>query len=453
MKTRRFLSVFLMLALLVSTCIVPAHALEDPDIQAGAALLMDANTGAVVYAENEHKEMYPASLTKIMTAMLVLEAVEDGKLTLDHPITVTESSMEGLSADGSSANIKAGETWTVEELLYCMMVISANEACNILAEAVSGDVQSFVDEMNARASALGCENTHFVNPHGLHDDQHYTSAWDLYLITRAAMEVEHFMDIADNGDITLPATEGHGEMALHSTNYLISVWRSRGYVNKDAHGIKTGHTDEAGYCLVSSATKGSLSFISVMLDCERLTLEGGEIRTMTFYETNRIFDWAFNNFGYQTVLESTEQLKEVDVALSRQVNYVTVHPAQDVEVLMPNDLTAADLERDITLKAEPVDVPIQQGEVLGSVTLRHDGKEYATVDLLANSSAEASKLLIFWRDVQEFFSKTAVKVALIVLAVLILAFIIWRITMSRRRYRYGRSVSWSRRRNDRGRRR
>lgn len=454
MKTNRFFSVFLLLALLVSLFVTPtASALEDPDIQAGAALLMDANTGAVVYAKNEHQEMYPASLTKIMTALLVFEAIEDGKLTLDTEVTAMETAFTGLSSDGSSANIKVGEVMTVEQLLYCMMVVSANEACDILAEAVSGSVSAFVNAMNAKAAELKCENTHFVNPNGLHDSQHYTTAWDLYLITKAAMEYDDFMRIADTGDITLPATNLSEPRSLHSTNYLISVWRSRGYINKNAHGIKTGSTSEAGHCLVSSATKGSLSFISVLLGCERLELEGGEIRTMSFYETNRLFDWAFNNFSYQTILEADEFPKEVSVSLSK-IEHVTVHPARDVEVLFPNDLTPEELERTITLNADPVEAPVKSGQVLGTIALSYDGHVYATENLLALNDVEASKMLVLLRDVKLFFSKPAVKITGIVLVVLLVALILWKLLFGRRRYRYGRSVSRNYRRSSyRGRRR
>ena len=454
MKTNRFFSVFLLLALLVSLFVTPtASALEDPDIQAGAALLMDANTGAVVYAKNEHQEMYPASLTKIMTALLVFEAIEDGKLTLDTEVTAMETAFTGLSSDGSSANIKVGEVMTVEQLLYCMMVVSANEACDILAEAVSGSVSAFVNAMNAKAAELKCENTHFVNPNGLHDSQHYTTAWDLYLITKAAMEYDDFMRIADTGDITLPATNLSEPRSLHSTNYLISVWRSRGYINKNAHGIKTGSTSEAGHCLVSSATKGSLSFISVLLGCERLELEGGEIRTMSFYETNRLFDWAFNNFSYQTILEADEFPKEVSVSLSK-IEHVTVHPARDVEVLFPNDLTPEELERTITLNADPVEAPVKSGQVLGTIALSYDGHIYATENLLALNDVEASKMLVLLRDVKLFFSKPAVKITGIVLVVLLVALILWKLLFGRRRYRYGRSVSRNYRRSSyRGRRR
>ena len=457
MKAKRFLSVFLLFVLLVSLTATPFAAAEeptlpeDPDIQAKAALLVDANTGAIVYAKNEHQELYPASLTKIMTALLVVEAIDKGQLSLDQEVTAS-STIESLDTDGSTANIKPGEIMTVEQLLYCMLVVSANEACVILAEAVSGSVDAFVDQMNEKAQALGCENTHFVNPTGLHDSQHYTSAWDLYLITKEALTHKDFVRISDTGDITLPATNLHEARALHSTNYLISVWRSRGYINKNAHGIKTGSTTEAGHCLVSSAAKGSLSFISVVLGCDRLTLEDGEIRTMSFYETNRLFQWGFDNFSYKTILTADEYPKEVAVSLSK-IDHVTVHPARDVEILMPNDLEPEDLERTITLNSDPVEAPITTGDKLGTIQLSYQGTVYATEDLLALNDVEASRLLTFWRDVKLFFAKPAVKIAGVVLAVLLVVVLLWKLIFGRRRYRYGRRVGFSRRESYRGRRR
>lgn len=457
MKAKRFLSVFLLFVLLVSLTATPFAAAEeptlpeDPDIQAKAALLVDANTGAIVYAKNEHQELYPASLTKIMTALLVVEAIDKGQLSLDQEVTAS-STIESLDTDGSTANIKPGEIMTVEQLLYCMLVVSANEACVILAEAVSGSVDAFVDQMNEKAQALGCENTHFVNPTGLHDSQHYTSAWDLYLITKEALTHKDFVRISDTGDVTLPATNLHEARALHSTNYLISVWRSRGYINKNAHGIKTGSTSEAGHCLVSSAAKGSLSFISVVLGCDRLTLEDGEIRTMSFYETNRLFQWGFDNFSYKTILTADEYPKEVAVSLSK-IDHVTVHPARDVEILMPNDLEPEDLERTITLNSDPVEAPITTGDKLGTIQLSYQGTVYATEDLLALNDVEASRLLTFWRDVKLFFAKPAVKIAGVVLAVLLVVVLLWKLIFGRRRYRYGRRVGFSRRESYRGRRR
>ena len=457
MKTNRFFALFL--ALVLSLCLFPAayaagdekpELPADPDILAKAALLVDANTGTVVYAKGEHEELYPASLTKIMTALLTLEAIDAGKLSMDQELTATATALEGLSSDGSSAGIKVGETMSVRNLLYCMLVVSANEACDILAEAVSGSVSAFVAAMNAKAADLGCENTHFVNPNGLHDPQHYTSAWDMYLITKAAMEYPDFMTICDTAAHTVPATNLNAERKLYTSQHLLSNWRVIGYRNTEAHGIKTGSTDAAGYCLVSSAMRGSLHFISVILGADRVVENGvGNIRS--FSETTRMFNYGFDNFTYKTIVEEKEVIQEVPVSLSK-MDHVTVHPAKDIEVLLPKVLGAGDLERTITLE-EPVEAPVEKGQKLGTMTLSYDGVTYATVDLLASFDVEASKLMTFWRDVKAFFAKTSVRVGLIVLVVLIVVLVLCKLLFGRRRYRYGRSVSRRGSGNYRGRRR
>ena len=457
MKTNRFFALFL--ALVLSLCLFPAayaagdekpELPADPDILAKAALLVDANTGTVVYAKGEHEELYPASLTKIMTALLTLEAIDAGKLSMDQELTATATALEGLSSDGSSAGIKVGETMSVRNLLYCMLVVSANEACDILAEAVSGSVSAFVAAMNAKAADLGCENTHFVNPNGLHDPQHYTSAWDMYLITKAAMEYPDFMTICDTAAYTVPATNLNAERKLYTTNHLLSNWRVIGYRNTEAHGIKTGTTDAAGHCLVSSAMRGSLHFISVILGADRVVENGvGNIRS--FSETTRMFNYGFDNFTYKTIVEEKEVIQEVPVSLSK-MDHVTVHPAKDIEVLLPKVLGAGDLERTITLE-EPVEAPVEKGQKLGTMALSYDGVTYATVDLLASFDVEASKLMTFWRDVKAFFAKTSVRVGLIVLVVLIVVLVLCKLLFGRRRYRYGRSVSRRGSGNYRGRRR
>ena len=451
MKARRFFSVFFAVILVLSLSAVPAAAVDAPDVQAKAALLVDEKTGAVVYAKNEHQEMYPASLTKVMTALLVLRAIDAGQLSLSQEITVTPTSLEGLAEDGSTAGIKAGEVMSVENLLYCMLVVSANEACNILAEKVSGSVSGFVDAMNAAAKELGCENTHFMNPHGLHDDQHYTSAWDLYLITKAAMEYPTFMTICDTASITIPATNMSEERKLRNTNYLISG-RSKDYLNPDAHGIKTGSHSQAGHCLISSARRGSLSFISVILGTERVKLEDGVTWwTYSFGETNQLFDWAFSNFTYETILEESDVAGEAPVALSRE-DHVTLRPAEAVEILVPRDLDPETIERVITLDNDPVEAPIAEGDKLGKLSVRIDGQEYAEVDLLAFTDVEASRLLVLWRDIKVLFSKTSVKIASGVVGALIALFAVWKVFFSKRRYRYGKSVSGRGRKGYRGRR-
>ena len=453
MKIHRFLSVFLLAALTVGLWASPrAAALEAPEIQCKAALLVDAHTGAVVYAKNEHQELYPASLTKIMTCLLTLEAIDRGRLDMNQAITATASALEGLPSDGSTAGIQAGEIMTVEHLLYCMMVVSANEASQILAETVSGSVAAFVGEMNARAQALGCENTHFVNPHGVHDSQHYTSAWDMYLIAKEAMKYERLMSICDTPTVVIPATNVSAARTLRTTNYLIGSWYTRGYLNGDAHGIKTGSTSQAGHCLVSSATRGTRSFISVVMGGDRVKLEDNETRTYSFYDTNQLFNWAFDNFTYQTLLRQDDMVQDVAVSLS-ETDHVVVHPRGDVEVLLANDIAPESMERTVTLRADPVEAPVAAGDVLGTMTLSYDGVEYATVDLLALNDVEASRSQIFLRDLKLFFGKASVKIAIAVLAALVILLAAWKLIFSRRRYRYGRSVGRSRRNGYRGRRR
>lgn len=459
MKTRRFLSVFLTIVLTMSLWVAPSASAAgtedpvlpvDPDIMAKAALLVDAETGSIAYAKNEHQELYPASLTKIMTALLVLEAVDAGTLSMDQEITASQTAFDGLSPDGSSAGIKAGEVMTVENLLYCMMVVSANEACQILAEAVSGSVSAFVTEMNAEAARLGCENTHFVNPHGYHDPQHYTSAWDMYLITKAAMEHEAFMTIADTAHVVIPATNMSKERDYWTTNHLLSTWRVIGYRNSEAHGIKTGSTDDAGHCLVSSAQRGSLHYISVILGADRVEENGvGNIRS--FSETTRMFNYGFDNFTYKNIIEAKEPIQEVPVSLS-EVDRVVVSAAEDKEVLIFNGLEPEHLERKVTLFHETVEAPVTAGQKLGVMELSYDGTVYATVDLLAMHDVEASKMLVFWRDTQEFLAKTSVRITGIVILALILLLLVWKLLFSRRRYRYGRSVGRGRSSNYRGRR-
>ena len=309
MKIRRFLSVFLLTCLLCALFTPQALALEDPDIRAKAAILVDGDSGTVLYDKNIHEELPMASITKVMSALLVLEAVDRGQLRMDQEVTASQTSMKGMVEDGSTADIQVGETLTVEQLLYCMLVISANETCNILGEAVSGTVDAFVEKMNQRAQELGCENTHFA-------------------ITREAMKHDVFMTIVNTKAYTVPATNmTDKERELHSTNALISNWRMTGYLYSGAQGIKTGTTDAAGHCLVSSAIRGSRTLISVVLGCEEVKTETGGSRVESFTETARLFDWGFDNFSDRTVLEENELICEVPVALSNEVATVAVHPA------------------------------------------------------------------------------------------------------------------------------
>ncbi len=440
MKLHRFTALFFAIVLTLMTAITPAFAVEDIDIDATAVLLLDGESEAVLYEKNAHERRYPASITKVMTALLVVEAIDRGELRLEQEITASANAVSSLPADASTAGIDPGETLTVEQLLYCLLVVSANEVGNIFAEELCGTVTAFVAEMNERAEELGCEDTHFVNTSGLPDDNHYSTAWDIWLITREAMKYDLFMTVCNTKAYSIaddPATPDIDEShELHSTNLLISNWRALGYLYSGAQGIKTGTTDAAGHCLVSTAVRADRSLVSVMLGCEAVPdpINGGKVAN-TFIETPRLFDWGFANFSLRTILTADEMICEVPVALSQQTNYVVVRPAEDTAAVLPNDLEVEDLERVIKLDREVVNAPIMAGDRLGEITLCYGDTEYATVPLLAMTDVSASRFLIMKTAIITFFSNRLVHIALVLLAIIvILLFLFGRRIAQRRRY-------------------
>lgn len=465
MKIRRILSVFLATLLLCTACMsVTAFAAPKEEtaqdaptlnVKAKAALLVDESCGMVLLEQNAHEKEEPASLTKIMTCMLVLDAVQKGELSMKKVVTVSPTAMTGLDEDGSTANLVAGEKISVENLLYCLMVVSANEAANILAETVAGSVDAFVEKMNQKAQELGCENTHFVNPSGLPAPNHYATAWDMYLITKAAMAYDQFMPICNTKSYDVPKTNKSDARELHSTNFLISTWLNTGYfyeredINAYAEGVKTGTVDENNHCLISTAVCGDRRLVSVVLGAG-LHEKGGETRQLSFDETVRMFNWGFDNFSMQTVLTEDEVVQEVPVDLSKETNCVIVHPAADTQALLPNDVDLSKLERTVKLDQEIADAPIAQGDRLGEITISYNGTDYVTVPLLALSDVNANRFLVVKDAIFDFFRLTVVKVLLVLLVVIAIAVFLWWRLRGRDR-RYGKSGRRYRNRSYRGR--
>lgn len=451
MKKHRLVSLLLTLLLTVGILSPAAYAAQPPDIMAGAALLMDAANSEVLYEKNADQKMYPASLTKVMTALLVLEEVDAGRLSLDQIVTASTTFSSGLTANGSTQDIRAGEQMSLRDLLYCLLVASANEASNILAETVDGSVSVFVERMNRRAQELGCKDTHFVNPHGLHDDNHYTTAHDIYLIARAAMENDTFRTIVSTRSYEIPATNMHKARLFYSTNALLVTWYYReSYLYDKAIGIKTGTTDEGGYCLLSAARDGEDYLISVVLNAPLLEKEGGGSDRRQFTESRSLFQWGFSNFQRREIVDTATPLAQVSVTLS-QTDHVLVRPAHQLERTLPRDLKLEDIKQEITLNAETVQAPVTAGQSLGKLTLTYQGQELGQVDLVAVSAAERSELLYRLDQIQSFFQYTGVKLVAVVL-ILVLVILILRKIVLRPRSRYGSRYS-GRRRNYTGRRR
>ena len=442
MKKYRFCSALTAFFLLACLCALPAAALDDPAPQCGAAIIVDGDYGDVLYEYNGYEKMYPASITKIMTSLLVLEAVEEGQITLDQPITASTSAV--VVPEGSStANpaIQAGEVLTVEQLLYCDLISSANEACNILAETVGGSIENFVDMMNAKAQELGMEGTHFVNPHGFHDEDHYTTAYDITIMARAAMEYDTFRTIVSTATYTIPATNLAGERVLHTTNALIGNWIYSGYLYSKAIGIKTGSTTPAGQCLASAAVDDDgRTYYCVVLGAQTVDNGDGTTTRYSFYESRRLLEWAFDNFRRVTLLdENTEGvLREVEVTLSDETDHVIVQPVGSIEATLPTDYDASQVQFRVEL-ADSVEAPVEKGTKLGAVTVVYNDVTYGTLDLVAADSVVRSDFQYYVKTVQDYLAMWWVRALIVVAVVLIVFLVVWLGVIRprrKRRYRY-----------------
>lgn len=437
MKKFRFLSIFLIFTLLLP-CVPAAMALEDPAPQCTAALLVDETYGEILYEMNAHEKRYPASITKIMTAMLVLEAVDRGELALTDVITAAEGIHNGLAADGSTANIKSGEQMTLLDLLYCILLPSANEACNVVAYAVAGGIDAFVARMNERAAELGMTGTHFANTHGLHDDNHYTTAWDIYLMSVEAMKNPTFREIVATTHYFVPATNISEQREFYNTNALLSNLKYSGYVYQPAIGIKTGSTGQAGYCLVSAAEQDGRTLYCVVLGAELAKQEDQSYKRMNFAESSRLLKWGFDNFACRTILESSDPLAQVEVTLS-DTDHVLVRAQGSLAALLPKDLELSQFQQDIELYAESVEAPVHEGQVLGQVRISLDGEDYGSLDLVALNDVERSDLLYYIDRAEKFISQPWVKAA--ALAFVLLVFFLILVIHTRRKRRRRRSYS------------
>ena len=258
-------------------------------VDAKAALVGDMNTGALIYAQGAMDRAAPASTTKIMTALLTLEAVAQGKLALDTPIMVTPTAIAGVPNDAShvSPRLQAGEVMNVMQLLECVMLKSDCHACNVLAEAVAGDVNTFGVMMNARAVQLGCVDTNFVNTSGYPADNHYTNAYSLFLMMKEAMKYPAFQTIINMPSVTVAATNLSPERTFASTDLLLLPGE---YYNPYVIGGKTGTAKSSGACFVAAATKDGKSVISVVMGAGTKQMCDGSVKKQQFSETNKLLE-------------------------------------------------------------------------------------------------------------------------------------------------------------------
>ena len=361
----------------------------DPSfsVAAKAALLIDLNTGRTVYEQNADDRVYPASLTKIMTCLL---AIENGNLS--DVITVDEAALSGLDQDSSVVGLKVGEQITLENLLYCMMVHSGNDAANVVAEYIAGSVADFVRMMNERAYELGCKDTHFNNPHGLHDESHYTTARDLAIITQAALKSENFRQIVNTAEYVIPASATGEEHKLKTTNLLIYKSTGNSLYYPRATGVKTGYTSAAGRCLIATAEDDGIRFLSVLCGAKTSILDTGDLLMESFPETIKLLDYGFDNFSYVTALSPLYPIAQVNVLNSAGSEAVAVAPAKDVRLLLPANYNPDSLRTEILLDADAVEAPVTEGQKLGFARVYYGKELIDETDLLAIADVARSEL-------------------------------------------------------------
>ena len=412
MKSFRTLS-FLLCLCLLSALMPPALALEAPSITAAAVVLADFDSGNILYEKNMNVQRSPASLTKIMTGLLAVEAVERGEIALEDIVTAPPDCWTGLDADSSNAEISPGEKMTFEDYLYCALVKSANEACNVIAVAVSGNLQSFISRMNTRAMELGANNTYFSDTNGLSSENHYTTARDLFLISREAMRHELFVQIVDTQSYTIAPTNMYrSSRVLKNSNALIcqnGVYGDK-YLYSGASGVKTGYTSAAGYCLVSTAEKKGVHLLAVLLGCNGL-LNTGDERYGNFTGTIALYDWGFRNFAYRTVLSNGDPVQQFPVQFAKGNASVTLRSTQDVSLLIPKDTPKEAIELSVHVNYGDLVAPIEAGTILGSADILINGNLYATVSLATASGVERDKREYLHLRLQEAFSEPWIKTA------------------------------------------
>ena len=435
MRKLRFLSLVITICLLFSAVSPCAFALNAPEIKSARSVLVgDIDSGRILYAENAYTRSEPASITKIMTMLLAVEAVERGEASLDDMVTASENCNFDLTEDSSTSNIYPGEIMSLNDLLYCAALASANEACNIIAEHISGSTEAFVAKMNERAEQLGCSGTHFANTHGLPDPEHYTTAHDLFLIAREAMTHEQFAKLCGTATYTTTETNSANARTLQNSNALINANSVYGnhYVYKDAKGIKTGHTSAAGYCLVSAAERSGVKLIGVVLGAAG-DMENGEYFN-NFDDSITVLDWVFDNFSYRTLVTTEDIVGSQPVIKTFRQGKINLKPTEEISALVPNDINVYQLKKEIKLYDDSVS-SAEEGLELGEMTLFDtDGTVLGTVKLVAAGDIIYSKDADGGENTQQKgLSDMQKNAILIVCAILLFIVIIVAMAMVRRR--------------------
>lgn len=386
------LMVFLIAAALFATPVDAAISPEPPNVK--SAILVDTKTGRVLYEYNADTEINPASTTKVMTALLVIEAAERGEISLDDRVTVTQTVIDGVMWDASKVkpNLADDEVVTVQNLLRCVLMVSDCVACDVLAVHTAGSVEEFVNRMNQRAVELSCSDTNFVNTHGYPADNHYSTARDLYRITAEAIKHPEFCEIFGTIKYSMDSTNKNSSRTLYNTDWMLwnpekitSIYTE--YYYPYALGGKTGTSDASGHCLTSYAKKDGTELICVVLGAKMELQSDGSYDKMSFRISEQLYEWAYNNWSVQTVVSSGDILTSQPVENGKS-DSVELYLTEDISQLLPNGTTKENLTIETVLNEEIVEAPIAAYTQLGVANFYFEGELIATAPLASLEAVE-----------------------------------------------------------------
>ncbi len=349
---------------------------QPPSVNADTYILIDAESGSVLCEKNSKVTHYPASMTKIMTAILAIELGDPEQL-----MTASQAAIDDIGPNGSNIGIIVGEQIPLKNLLQALLISSANETANIIAEHICDSRQEFIDLMNQRAKELGAENTHFANACGIHDPSHFTTASDIARLARYAMTLPQFREIVSTPRFTMPATNKHPTwQELTNTNQLMITDQSDLY---KINGIKTGFTGPAGYNLVSSAiNENGMELISVVMNVKN---EGasGNVRLYS----KELLDYGFNNFKKVTLLEDNKVYRNVRVENAADIYGLDLITTGSLTSVLPRDEAMRNI-KEIPYINEFISAPVNQGDIMGYVEFFKDELSIGKIDLIAGRTME-----------------------------------------------------------------
>lgn len=398
------------------TIYIEDDSLAPPQINGSqAAMLMDADTGRLLYGKNIDVKLYPASLTKMMTGIIALETGN-----LDDVVTVPYEAISTVNIfEDSAMGLLTDEELTLEQLVSSMLIHSANDAANVIAYHLGGTMDGFVEQMNQKAAELGMTNTHFVNACGDHDDNHYTTARDMATLAQYAMKNEKFRDIVKTTIYKVPQTNKYtlGERTLVNTNCLLSTILTLYQYYAPATGIKTGHTSQAGYCLVASASFSDMNLISVTMKCDRMDQYGDPY---TYSDTRNMFEFAFSNYIHQQLAAPGDIISSSPVYEAKNDSRVALTVQDNLFALVPSD-TDSTLEIIQTVDVpETIQAPIAKGDTIGTVTYTYKGTQIGTAALVATNDVEMNHFLHVFHIIMRVLTSPFFFIPVILLLILAL---------------------------------